>query len=309
MSPLLSPWINRVRATGGAALIGGALERYKLMWVGLVDGAATEEAVRAADPDLVLPLVAESHMTGTFQLPQAISAHWEALASDRQQHHRLHHISTDEVSCSLGAPGLFSQTTPYDVRSPHSASKAASDHLVNAWHHTYGLPVVLTSCSNNCEPWQFPEKLSPLYGDGANVSDWLYVEGHVEALLLVATLGRLGESSSVGGAGAQCSPRESTNRHVVETIGALIDQFGDVGAPHIPLINRTKDRPGHDRRYPIDVAKITAEMVWKLHHTCEHGLEATVRWYLSHLDWCQMVRDRAGLRGELIGMQAAVAAA
>ena len=203
--------------------------RHQLLQVDLADGQATAAAVAAADPDLVMHLAAESHVdrsidgpgafidsnvTGTFNLLQAVRAHWEQLPAQRRERFRFHHISTDEVFGSLGPTGRFSETTPYDPRSPYSASKAASDHLVSAWHHTYGLPVVLTNCSNNYGPWQFPEKLIPvvilkalaaepipLYGDGANVRDWLYVDDHVEALLLAATRGRLGESYCVGGAG------------------------------------------------------------------------------------------------------------
>jgi dTDP-glucose 4,6-dehydratase len=312
-------------------------ERHRLLRVDLADAAATAEAVRQADPDLVMHLAAESHVdrsidgpgafiesnvTGTFHLLQAVRAHWQGLPQERQERFRFHHISTDEVFGSLGPTGRFSETTPYDPRSPYSASKAASDHLVSAWHHTYGLPVVLTNCSNNYGPWQFPEKLIPvvilkavagepipLYGDGANVRDWLYVEDHVEALLLAATRGRLGESYCVGGAGDHGSASERTNRQVVEVICALMDQLRPQGAPHARLITRVSDRPGHDRRYAIDASKISRELGWQPRHSFEQGLEATVRWYLEHLDWCQMVRDRAGYSGERIGTPAVAAAA
>jgi dTDP-glucose 4,6-dehydratase len=365
MPALLPQGINRVLVTGGAGFIGGALvrrlladttatvfnldkcgyasdltgierlgseaaQRHRLLRVDLVDGAATADAVQAADPDLVLHLAAETHVdrsidgpgafiesnvTGTYNLLQAVRAHREALPVERQQGFRLHHISTDEVFGSLGPTGRFSETTPYDPRSPYSASKAASDHLVRAWHHTYGLPVVLTNCSNNYGPWQFPEKLIPvailkavagepipLYGDGANVRDWLYVEDHVEALLLAATRGRLGESYCVGGAGDHGSPSERTNRNVVETICSLMDELRPEGAPHARLITRVSDRPGHDRRYAIDAGKITTELGWQPRHSFEKGLEATVRWYLEHLDWCQQVCQRTGYQGERIGM-------
>ena len=298
--------------------------RHTLLQVDLTDAAATAEAVRQADPDLVLHLAAESHVdrsiegpaafidsnvSGTFHLLQAVRSHWQALSADRREAFRFHHISTDEVFGSLGPTGRFSETTPYDPRSPYSASTAASDHLVNAWHHTYGLPVVLTNCSNNYGPWQFPEKLIPvvilkaaagepipLYGDGANVRDWLYVDDHADALLLAATQGQVGRSYCVGGHG------ERTNKQVVEAICGLLDQLQPAGAPHARLITPVADRPGHDRRYAIDPSRITAELGWQPRHSFEEGLAATVRWYLGHHDWCSLVRDRAGYAGGRLGM-------
>ena len=300
-----------------------ASDRYRFMRVDLADGEATAAALREADPDLVMHLAAESHVDrsidgpdaflssnviGTFSLLEAARAHWGALSEERQRNFRLHHISTDEVFGSLGATGRFSETTPYDPRSPYSATKAASDHLVMAWHHTYGLPVVLTNCSNNFGPWQFPEKLIPvvilkalagepipLYGDGANVRDWLFVEDHVDALLLAATKGVPGESYCVGGHG------ERTNKQVVEAICALLDQLRPDGAPHSRLITPVADRPGHDRRYAIDPTRISRELGWQPRHGFAEGLEATVRWYVDHLAWCHEVRDRAGYGGERIG--------
>ena len=302
-----------------------ASDRYRFMRVDLADGEATAAALREADPDLVMHLAAESHVDrsidgpdaflssnviGTFSLLEAARAHWGALSEERQRNFRFHHISTDEVFGSLGATGRFSETTPYDPRSPYSATKAASDHLVMAWHHTYGLPVVLTNCSNNFGPWQFPEKLIPvvilkalagepipLYGDGANVRDWLFVEDHVDALLLAATKGVPGESYCVGGHG------ERTNKQVVEAICALLDQLRPDGAPHSRLITPVADRPGHDRRYAIDPTRISRELGWQPRHGFAEGLEATVRWYVDHLDWCQEVRERAGYGGERIGIR------
>jgi dTDP-glucose 4,6-dehydratase len=358
--PLLLAGRCRILVTGGAGFIGGAVvrrllaesdaqvfnldkigyasdltsiealpqaaERHSLLRVDLTDAAATAEAVRQADPDLVMHLAAESHVdrsiegpaafidsnvTGTFHLLQAVRAHWEQLPAERREPFRLHHISTDEVFGSLGATGRFSETTPYDPRSPYSASKAASDHLVNAWHHTYGLPVVLTNCSNNYGPWQFPEKLIPvvilkaaagepipLYGDGANVRDWLYVDDHADALLLAATQGQLGRSYCVGGHG------ERTNKQVSAAICALLDQLLPAGAPHARLITPVTDRPGHDRRYAINPTRISSELGWQPRHSFEAGLEATVRWYLQHQDWCCAVRQRAGYGGERIGLAA-----
>jgi dTDP-glucose 4,6-dehydratase len=298
--------------------------RHRLLRVDLADAEATAAAVRQADPDLVLHLAAESHVDrsiegpaaflesnviGTFNLLQAVRSHWQQLPAERQAAFRFHHISTDEVFGSLGATGRFSETTPYDPRSPYSASKAASDHLVSAWHHTYGLPVVLTNCSNNFGPWQFPEKLIPvvilqavagepipLYGDGANVRDWLFVDDHVDALLLAATRGELGQSYCVGGHG------ERTNKQLVEAICTLLDHRRPQGAPHARLITPVTDRPGHDRRYAIDPARIEGELGWAPRHSFEQALERTVDWYLDHLDWCQQVRQRSGWAGGRQGL-------
>jgi dTDP-glucose 4,6-dehydratase len=301
--------------------------RHRLLQVDLADGEATAAAVRQADPDLVLHLAAESHVDrsiddpgaflvsnvmGTYHLLQAVRAHWEGLTAERRELFRFHHISTDEVFGSLGATGRFSETTPYDPRSPYSASKAGSDHLVQAWHHTFGLPVVLTNCSNNYGPWQFPEKLIPvvilkaaagepipLYGDGANVRDWLYVEDHVEALLLAATSGELGRSYCVGGHG------ERTNKEVVQAICTLLDELLPAGAPHAGLITPVADRPGHDRRYAIDPERISTELGWQPRHDFQQGLRETVQWYLEHGDWCTNVRSRAGYGGGRLGQAAA----
>ena len=299
-------------------------QRHQLLRVDLKDAAAVDAAVRDADPDLVMHLAAESHVdrsisgpgefidsnvSGTFHLLQAVRSHYEQLSPARQSQFRLHHISTDEVFGSLGTTGRFSETTPYDPRSPYSASKAASDHLVQAWHHTYGLPVVLTNCSNNYGPWQFPEKLIPvvslkaaagesipLYGDGLNVRDWLYVEDHVDALLLAACRGESGRSYCVGGHG------EKTNKEVVEAICDQLDRLQPGSAPHADLITRVTDRPGHDRRYAIDPTRINTELGWSPRHNVEEGLAATVKWYLEHQDWCQAVRERAQYDGGRLGL-------
>ena len=281
----------------------GSEQRHVLQQVDLADPSAVRDAVKAADPDLVMHLAAESHVdrsiagpgvfiesnvTGTYNLLQAVREHVENLRGERRDNFRLHHISTDEVFGSLGAEGRFCETTPYDPRSPYSSSKAASDHLVSAWHHTYGLPVVLTNCSNNYGPWQFPEKLIPvvtlkaaagesipLYGDGLNVRDWLYVEDHVDALLLAACRGQSGRSYCVGGYG------ERTNREVVECICSHLDALRPEGSPHSDLIELVRDRPGHDRRYAIDPTRIENELGWKPRHDFSTAIEATVRWYLN----------------------------
>ena len=302
-----------------------ANDRHRLQQVDLTDAAAVEAAVQEADPDLVMHLAAESHVdrsisgpgvfiesnvNGTYNLLQAVRGHYEGLSGERRDAFRMHHISTDEVFGSLGAEGRFSETTPYDPRSPYSASKAASDHLVQAWHHTFGLPVVLTNCSNNYGPWQFPEKLIPvvtlkaaggesipLYGDGLNVRDWLYVEDHVDALLLAACKGESGRSYCVGGHG------ERTNKEVVNAICQQMDQSRPTSAPHADLITPVTDRPGHDRRYAIDPSRISAELGWSPRHDVEQGLAETVRWYLANQDWCNKVRQRAGYDGSRLGIK------
>ena len=301
-----------------------ANDRHRLQQVDLTDATAVEAAVQEADPDLVMHLAAESHVdrsisgpgvfiesnvNGTYNLLQAVRGHYEGLSGERRDAFRMHHISTDEVFGSLGAEGRFSETTPYDPRSPYSASKAASDHLVQAWHHTFGLPVVLTNCSNNYGPWQFPEKLIPvvtlkaaggesipLYGDGLNVRDWLYVEDHVDALLLAACKGETGRSYCVGGHG------ERTNKEVVNAICHQMDQSRPTSAPHADLITPVTDRPGHDRRYAIDPSRISAELGWSPRHNVEQGLAETVSWYLANQDWCNKVRQRAGYDGSRLGM-------
>ena len=279
------------------------------------DRAALARIFAAHAPDAVMHLAAESHVdrsidgpgdfvstnvTGTYELLEAARAHWQAAG--RPEGFRFHHISTDEVFGSLGAEGLFTEETPYDPRSPYSASKAASDHLVRAWHHTYGLPVVLSNCSNNYGPFQFPEKLIPVvilnalhgrpipvYGAGANVRDWLHVEDHAEALLRVLERGALGRSYNIGG------HNEARNIDLVHRICALMDDHRPDGAPHARLITFVTDRPGHDARYAIDAARIAEELDWRPSVTLEEGLAQTVAWYLDNEAWWRPLLDRPGV--------------
>jgi dTDP-glucose 4,6-dehydratase len=266
-------------------------------------------------PDAVMHLAAESHVdrsidgpgefiqtnvVGTFTLLQAALGYWRTLPGAERDAFRFHHISTDEVFGSLGQEGLFCETTAYDPRSPYSASKAASDHLVRAWHHTYGLPVVVTNCSNNYGPYHFPEKLIPLiiinaleglklpvYGQGANVRDWLFVDDHARALLTVVAKGTVGETYCVGG---RC---EKANIEVVRTICALMDELAPSAkiGQRENLITYVADRPGHDMRYAIDAARIATDLGWEPRETFESGLRKTVEWYLANRTWWERIRS------------------
>ena len=284
------------------------------------DLPALEEIFQKHQPDAVMHLAAESHVDrsidgpqafietnvmGTYNMLQAARHYWEGRGKPKD--FRFHHISTDEVFGSLGATGQFTEETPYDPRSPYSASKASSDHLVRAWAETYGLPVVLTNCSNNYGPFHFPEKLIPvvilsalagkpipIYGKGENVRDWLYVEDHADALLLVLEKGALGRSYNIGG------ENERRNLELVQTICTILDALKPASEPYADLIEFVSDRPGHDLRYAIDPTRIREELGWRPSVTVEEGLEKTVRWYLENEEWWQPLLARAGV-GERLG--------
>ncbi|MCU7802743.1 MAG: dTDP-glucose 4,6-dehydratase [Candidatus Thiodiazotropha sp. (ex Lucinoma borealis)] len=251
----------------------------------------------------------DTNIGGTFNLLECARAYWSKLATNEAADFRFLHVSTDEVYGSLGAEGMFTETTPYAPNSPYSASKAASDHLVRAWHHTYGMPVLTTNCSNNYGPYQFPEKLIPLfiqkaltgetlpiYGDGSNVRDWLYVEDHCSAIWRVLEAGRPGEVYNVGG------NNEMTNLEVIETLCKLLDELvpDSPYRPHNQLKEFVRDRPGHDQRYAIDASKLERELGWTPQETFETGLRKTVSWYLDNTAWCQRVLD-GSYRGERLG--------
>jgi dTDP-glucose 4,6-dehydratase len=285
----------------------------------ICDRAAVDRILLQHKPDAIMHLAAESHVdrsidgpgafiqtniTGTYTLLEAARSYWDAQG--KPDNFRFHHISTDEVYGSLGADGQFTEDTPYDPRSPYSASKAASDHLVRAWAETYGLPVVLTNCSNNYGPYHFPEKLIPVvilnalhgkpipvYGKGENVRDWLYVEDHADALLTVLARGQLGRSYNIGG------ENEARNIDLVMMICALLDQHRPEAAPHADLITYVTDRPGHDLRYAIDPSRIRQELGWRPSVTLEQGLVKTVAWYLENADWWQPLLDREGVGARL----------
>lgn len=285
------------------------------------DRAALTRIFATHQPDAVMHLAAESHVdrsidgpgdfistniTGTYEMLEAARAYW--VAQDRPENFRFHHISTDEVFGSLGATGQFTEETPYDPRSPYSASKAASDHLVSAWHHTYGLPVVMTNCSNNYGPYHFPEKLIPvvilnalagkplpIYGDGSNVRDWLYVEDHADALLLVVEKGQIGRSYNIGG------ENECSNLELVRRLCAILDQMRPkASGSYADQITFVTDRPGHDARYAIDPARIRNELGWRPSVTVEEGLRRTVAWYLENESWWRPLQTRAGV-GQRLG--------
>ncbi|MDA8586992.1 dTDP-glucose 4,6-dehydratase [Rhodobacteraceae bacterium] len=286
---------------------------YAFEQVSITDRVALDDVFAKHRPDAVMHLAAESHVdrsidgpaefvdtniTGTYTILETARAYWEA--EGRPQAFRFHHISTDEVFGSLGPTGLFTEDTPYDPRSPYSASKAASDHLVRAWHETYGLPVVLTNCSNNYGPYHFPEKLIPVvilnaihgreipvYGAGDNVRDWLYVEDHADALILVLEKGALGRSYNIGG------ENEVKNIDLVRKICTLLDDRRPSDAPHDRLITYVTDRPGHDKRYAIDPSRIRDELGWRPSVTWEEGLAKTVDWYLANEDWWRPLLDVA----------------
>ncbi|MEJ2610149.1 MAG: dTDP-glucose 4,6-dehydratase [Candidatus Thiodiazotropha sp.] len=279
------------------------------------------------NPDAVVNFAAESHVDrsidgpaafidtnigGTFTLLECARAYWQRLSSEEAAAFRFLHVSTDEVYGSLGAEGMFTEVTPYAPNSPYSASKAASDHLVRAWHHTYGLPLLTTNCSNNYGPYQFPEKLIPLfiqkalngdslpiYGNGSNVRDWLYVEDHCRAIWRVLEAGRPGEVYNVGG------NNEMSNMQVVDSLCDLLDELApdSMYRPHNQLKTFVNDRPGHDQRYAIDASKLERELGWTPKETFETGLRKTVQWYLENTVWCQRVLDGSYL-GERLGQGA-----
>jgi dTDP-glucose 4,6-dehydratase len=250
----------------------------------------------------------QTNIVGTFTLLQEALRYWGALETDRAASFRFLHVSTDEVYGSLGAEGLFTEQTAYAPNSPYSASKASSDHLVRAWRETYQLPTIVTNCSNNYGPYQFPEKLIPhmivkglaedklpVYGDGRNIRDWLYVEDHARALTLLVEYGRVGETYNVGGR------NERTNIQAVTAICDLLDQMqASTKGPRHRLVTFVPDRPGHDRRYAIDATKIEQELNWHATETFETGLEKTVRWYLDNRSWWQAILDR-GYQAKRIG--------
>ncbi len=299
--------------------------QYSFQQVDICDAAEIRQLFSQYQPDIVMHLAAESHVdrsidgpldfiqtnvVGTAVLLEAARSYWQALPDDARNNFRFHHISTDEVFGSLGTEGFFHETTAYDPSSPYSASKAGSDHLVRAWHRTYGLPVVLTNCSNNYGPYQFPEKLIPLiilnalegkklpiYGKGDQVRDWLYVDDHARALWQVVMQGKSGETYNIGG------HNEKTNLEVVNTVCRILDELApdhpDGIQAYSQLITHVTDRPGHDQRYAIDAGKIKQDLNWQPEETFVTGIHKTVAWYLNHQEWCRHIQDGSYQRQRL----------
>ncbi len=298
---------------------------YRFIQADICDSDAVNVAFAEFQPDAIMHLAAESHVdrsidgpadfiqtniVGSFRLLEAASTYWRNLPEPARSRFRFHHVSTDEVFGALGDTGTFHDNSPYDPRSPYSASKAASDHLVRAWYHSFDLPILITNCSNNYGPYHFPEKLVPLmilrglagedlpvYGDGSNVRDWLHVEDHARALAQVMLRGTPGETYLIGG------NAEQTNLAVVETLCDLLDNHAphDDGRSHREQIRFVADRPGHDYRYAVDASKIRRELGWEPLHNFVSGMEATVRWYLDNGDWLE-ARKASGYSGERLGL-------
>jgi dTDP-glucose 4,6-dehydratase len=323
--------VDKLTYAGNVESLGEAREhpRHHFHRVDIADAAAVRAVFERERPTAVMHLAAESHVdrsidgpeafvrtnvTGTFTLLAEALRYWRGLSVDFAPSFRFLHVSTDEVYGALGAEGYFTEASPYRPNSPYSATKAASDHLVRAWVHTYGFPALITNCSNNYGPCQFPEKLVPLnilkahagepmpvYGKGENVRDWLHVDDHVAALLLVLERGRIGETYLVGGGG------ERKNIEVVEMIADLVDELAGSRKPEAgsrrKLITFVTDRPGHDQRYAIDSSKLRAELGWTPAHTFESGLRETVAWYLANRTWWERIRSGA-YRGERLGIAA-----
>jgi dTDP-glucose 4,6-dehydratase len=317
--------VDKLTYAGSLLNLAGALDDARVTFVraDIADAAAVHDVFTAHRPDAVLNLAAETHVdrsidtprpfvdtnvVGTLVLLEAARRHHAALDGDARGRFRFLHVSTDEVYGTLGASGLFSEETPYAPNSPYAASKASADHLVRAYFHTFGLPVLITNCSNNYGPYQFPEKLIPLmilnaldgralpiYGDGGNVRDWLHVEDHCAGILLALDRGQSGDKYNIGGG------NERSNLDIVDRICDAVDELRPGASSRRSLKTFVPDRPGHDRRYAIDATKIRRELGWAPRRTFEEGLRETVRWYVEHRDWCEQVqagrydRQRLGL--------------
>jgi len=304
--------------------IGNSKERHFHLDIDLKLFEKTNHAIQKIDPDLIIHLAAESHVDrslenprnflesniiGTFNLLEATRIYWEKLSFERKKAFKFQHISTDEVFGSALGNNKFDENTCYNPRSPYSATKASSDHLVRAWYHSFDLPIIITNCSNNYGPFQFPEKLIPLsilkainnkpipiYGDGKNIRDWLFIEDHIDAIVLAGTKGKVGESFCIGG------NNEITNLSIMHLICSYLDEFIPKNKPHAKLINFVQDRPGHDKRYAINSEKIQQHLDWQAKTNLEEGLKITVKWYLDNLNWCEKLLSQSGYKSERLGI-------
>ncbi|MCX7543827.1 dTDP-glucose 4,6-dehydratase [Marinicella gelatinilytica] len=316
--------LDKLTYAGNLDTLAAVADDQRHHWVqgDIQDQSLVTQLLKQHKPEVVVHFAAESHVDrsiegpqafidtnimGTFHLLQAVLAYYQSLTDKQQQAFKFLHVSTDEVYGSLGDTGLFTESTAYAPNSPYSASKAASDHLVRAYHHTYGLPVLTTNCSNNYGPYQFPEKLIPLmidkaltgqdlpiYGDGKNVRDWLYVEDHCRAIETVIEQGRLGEVYNVGG------NEEWQNIDIVHAVCDCLDRLRPASQSYKEQITFVKDRPGHDKRYAIDSSKLQNELNWKPKETFESGLEKTIQWYLDNQNWVERVKD-GSYQGQRLG--------
>ena len=297
-------------------------ERYFFEEVDICDAVKLKHVFTKHEPESVMHLAAESHVDrsiqspeifiqsniiGTFNILETSRNFWNSLSDERKKVFKLIHISTDEVFGSIDGTGSFTESSNYDPRSPYSATKASSDHLVNSYIHTYNFPAIITNCSNNFGPWQFPEKLIPLviskalngekipiYGDGLNVRDWLFVDDHIDALLLVINNGKIGEKYCIGGQG------EKTNKEIVELICTKMNSIINTENNFLEQISFVRDRPGHDRRYSINPSKIINELHWNPRLSFDEALEKTIKWYLNNQDWCKVVKSKANYNGNRI---------
>ncbi len=298
--------------------------RYEFIKLDLNNCQETFEAVKNFKPDIIFHLAAESHVDrsidnpsetiksniiGTFNLLEAARKYWNRLNQDKQNSFRFIHISTDEVFGSLDSEGFFNEITRYDPQSPYSASKASSDHLVKAWHGTYGLPTIITNCSNNFGPWQFPEKFIPtiilksikneeipIYGEGKNIRDWLFVEDHIDALILISKNGKPGLNYCIGG------NNEITNLKLVNIICEILDQLKSKKTSYKNQISFVEDRPGHDFRYAINTEFISKELLWKPKYNFDEAIKITIEWYLNNINWCNSVMENSSFFGQRLGI-------
>ena len=309
----------------GIETINSAAKRHKAIKLDLINKESINDYINLVKPDLIIHLAAESHVDrsikdpshfiksniiGTFNLIESAKIYWESLNSNMKELFRFHHVSTDEVFGTLKKNEFFDESSRYSPRSPYSASKASSDHIVKSWYHTYGFPIIITNCSNNYGPYQFPEKLIPLtilkaikgenipiYGDGTNQRDWLYVEDHISGIINAFNNSKIGKTYCIGGGEVR------TNLEVVNKICSILDNLIPKGLPYKNQITFVKDRPGHDRRYAIDSSRIKKELGWSPSYTFEEGLSQTINWYINNSIWCEKMMRKSGYIGDRLGLK------